>query len=234
MVHRLTPFQVAILLMLCAFVTPASAGDNKTDYDRINLSVSATDEIENDTLVVQLYAQKEGQIASQLAKQINQDIEWAVQHAKQIAGIEVQTLDYQTSPTYHKQSQDGWRVRQSLRLTSQDTLAISQLIGELQQRLMIENIRYKISQKRRNEAESRLTTQVINAFKARAKLISSAWGRASYRLVQMEINTSGRIIQPMYRQEAVMASADALSPTLETGKQTVQVVASGTIELQKE
>ena len=234
MAHRPIPLQLAILLVLCTFFSTASAGDKKPSYDRVNLSVSATDEIENDTLVVQLYVQKEGQIASQLAKQTNQDIEWAVQQAKQVAGIKVQTLDYHTSPTYRKQSQDGWRVRQSLRLTSQDTLAISQLIGDLQQRLMVENIRYKISQKRRDEAESRLTTQAIGAFKARAKLISTAWGHADYRLVQMDINTSGRAIQPRYRQEAVMASADVGRPTLETGKQTVQIIASGTIELQKE
>jgi len=234
MAHRLAPLQLAILLMLCIFISTASAGDKKPTYDRINLSVNATDEIENDTLVVQLYVQKEGQIASQLANQTNQDIEWAVKQAKQVAGIEVQTLDYQTTPTYHKQTQDGWRVRQSLRLTSQDTLAISQLIGELQQRLLVENIRYKISQKRRDEAENRLTTQAISAFKARAKLISAAWGHTNYRLVQMDINTSGRAVQPMYRQEAVMASADVRRPALETGKQTVRIVASGTIELQKE
>jgi len=232
MARRLAHLQLAMLLMLCAFINTASAGDKKPSYDHINLSVSATDEIENDTLVAQLYVQKEGKIASQLAKQTNQDIEWAVQKAKQTANIDVQTLDYQTYPTYRKQSQDGWRVRQSLRLTSQDTLALSQLIGELQQRLMIENIRYKISQKRRNEAENRLISQAISAFKDRAKLISAAWGRTNYRLVRMDINRSGRVVQPMYRQEAVMASADVGSPTLETGKQTVQITASGTIELQ--
>jgi len=231
MAHRLAQLPIAASLILCLFISPASAGDKKPAYDRINLSVSATDEIENDTLVAQLYVQKDGQIASQLAKQTNQDIEWAVQQAKQIPGITVQTLDYHTSPTYRKQSQDGWRVRQSLRLTSQDTLAISQLIGELQQRLMVENIRYKISQKRRDTAENRLITQAISAFKARAKLITKAWERTNYRLVQMEINTSGRAVQPMFRAQATMESNAFSAPSIEAGKQTVQITASGTIEL---
>ncbi len=231
MTHRLASFPIVSLLLLCLFISPAFAGDKKTTYDHINLSVSTTDEIENDTLVVQLYTQKEGQIASNLAKQVNQDIKWAVQQAKQVPNITVQTLDYHTTPTYHKQSQDGWRVKQSLRLTSQDTVAISQLIGELQQHLMIENIRYKISQKRRSEAENRLITQAIDAFKARAKLISKTWEHSNYRLVQMDINTSGRAVQPMFRAQASMEINAVNAPPLEAGKQTIQVTASGTIEL---
>jgi len=231
MTSRLARFQLVALLMLCAFIGPISADDKNQNYNRINLSVNASDEIENDTLVAQLYAQKEGQIASHLAKEINRDVEWAIQQAKQVPGITVQTLDYHTSPTYHKQSQNGWRVRQSLRLTSQDTLAMSQLIGELQQRLMIENIRYKISQKRRDDAENRLITQAIAAFKARAAGITKSWGHTNFRLVHMDINTSGREVRPMFRQEALMQSAASTPPALETGKQTVQVTANGTIEL---
>ncbi len=233
MTRRLAHFQIATLLILCIFFSQASAGKQEQRYNRINLSVSATAEIENDTLVAQLYVQKEGRDASQLTKQTNQDIDWAIQQAKQIPGITVQTLDYHTSPTYRKQSQDGWRVRQSLRLTSQDALVMSQLVGTLQQRLMVDHIGYKISQKKRDEAENRLITQAISAFKTRAKLISTAWEQPSYRLVSMNVNTSGRTVQPMFKQRAMMMSEASSAPALERGKQTVQVTARGTIELQK-
>jgi len=233
MTRRLTASQIAALLLLCTFFNQALADETKQHYNRINLSVSATDEIENDTLVAQLYVQKEGQVASRLAEQTNRDIEWAIQQAKKVPGIAVQTLDYHTSPTYHKQSQNGWRVRQSLRLTSQNTVAMSQLIGELQQRLLVENIRYKISKKRRDGAENRLITQAITAFKARAVLISEAWGHATYQLVQMNINTSGSAIPRQYKQRVMMESSALSAPALEVGKQTVQVTASGTIELRK-
>ena len=233
MTRRLAPFQAATLLILCAAFSPASAGEGEPHYNRINLSVSATDEIGNDTLVAQLYIQKEGRVASQLADETNRDIEWAIQQAKQVPAITVQTLDYHTSPTYHKQSQTGWRVRQSLRLTSQDTLAMSQLIGKLQQRLLVDSIRYKISQKKRDEAENRLITQAITAFKERATLASRAWEHTTYRLVRMDINTSGSAMPRIYKQRAMMES-DALSaPALEAGKQTVRITATGTIELQK-
>jgi len=231
MTHRLALFPIVALSLLSLFISPVFAGDNKPTYNHINLSISATDEIENDTLVAQLYVQKEGQIASQLAEQTNQTIEWAIQQAKQIPTITVQTLDYHTSPIYRKRSQDGWRVKQSLRLTSQDSVAISQLIGKLQQRLMVENIRYKVSHKKRITAENKLITQAISAFKARAKLISKTWEHTNYRLVKMDIRTSGRAVQPMFRAQASMEMDTLTAPALETGKQTIQVTASGTIEL---
>ncbi len=234
MSRRLTPLRaVALLMILGALFSPLSAEERASLYNRITLSVSAADEIESDTLVAQLYVQKEGQIASQLANETNRDIEWAIQRAKRVPGITVQTLDYHTTPTYHKQSQTGWRVKQSLRLTSQDTVAMSQLIGELQQRLMVDNIRYKISQKRQDEAENRLITQAIAAFKVRAALISSAWGHTRYRLVQMGINTSDSAIPRLYQQRTMMKSEALSAPALTAGKQTVQVIASGIIELQR-
>ncbi len=231
MTHRLVLFSIVSLSILSLFINPVFAGDSESIYNQINLSISASDEIENDTLVAQLYAQKEGQIASQLAAQVNQTIEWAIQQTKQIPSITVQTLDYHTRPLYRKQVQDGWRVKQSLRLTSQDTVAISQLIGKLQQRLMVESIRYQISHKRRVNAENRLITQAINAFKARAKLISKTWEHANYRLVKMDIHTSGRAAQPRFRAQASMEVNTLSTPALETGKQTIQATASGTIEL---
>ncbi len=233
MTRQSVKLQVATLLILCTLFSQVTADEKEQHYNRINLSVSAADEIENDTLVAQLYVQREGQVASRLAEQTNRDVEWAIQQAKSVPSITVQTLDYHTSPIYRKQSQNGWRVRQSLRLTSQDTLAMSQLIGELQQRLLVESIRYKISKKRRSGAESKLITQAIAAFKARAALIGEAWGHTTYRLVQMNINTSGSAMPRQYKQYAMMESNTLSAPALEVGKQTVQVTASGTIELQR-
>jgi len=85
---------MAMLLLVSSFIAPLFAGDTPLTYDRINLSASASDEVENDTLVAQLYVQKEGRNATHLAKQVNQDIAWAVKHAKTKSGIKVQTLDY--------------------------------------------------------------------------------------------------------------------------------------------
>lgn len=45
--------------------------DQPLTYDRINLSVSAGTEVENDMLVCVMYAQAEGNDASQLSQEIN-------------------------------------------------------------------------------------------------------------------------------------------------------------------
>ncbi|VAX06665.1 hypothetical protein MNBD_GAMMA26-427 [hydrothermal vent metagenome] len=232
MIDRTAWVQVAAILLLYSFGTPLFAGDAPLTYDRINLSANASDEVENDTLVVQLYAQEEGRNAAHLAKQVNQDVAWAVKRAKGQPGIKVQTLDYRTSPTYRKQERSGWRVRQSLRLESQDAVGLSQLLGELQQRLAVGNISYKVSPDRRKEAEAQLISRAIGAFKERARLIADELGQPAYRLVRMDVNTSGRGMQPrMMRAEAMYMEGKMQAPSLEAGTQMVQVTVNGTIEL---
>jgi len=212
------------------FLLNATAGDSPMTYERINLSVSTEQQVDNDTLVAVMSAQQEGNDPSSLAQEVNQRIQQAVGRAKKNPAIRVQTLDYQTSPIYRKQSLAGWRVRQSIRLESQESAALSKLIGVLQQELGVDNISYAISPQRRKESEDRLITQAIARFKQRAEMISTEIGHPGYRLVEMNVNTQGHTPRPM-QVRAVAMEAQAAAPTLEAGSQRVEVTINGTIEL---
>ena len=91
------PFAVLPLVFL---LHDAAAGQAEMTYERVNLSVSAEQQVDNDTLVAVMSAQQEGNDPSRLAKEINQRIQQAVGRAKEIPDIRVQTLGYQTSPVY--------------------------------------------------------------------------------------------------------------------------------------
>jgi predicted secreted protein len=218
-------------LALTAFVSNAIAREEApVTYDRINLSVSAEQQVDNDTLVAVMYAQQEGNDPGRLAREVNQRIQRAVERAKKNPAIRVQTLDYHTSPIYRKELLAGWRVRQSVRLESQESAALSELIGDLQQELGVENISYAISPQRRKESEDRLITEAIGRFKQRAKMITTEIGRPGYRLVEMNVNTTG--YAPRAPQVRAMAmEAQAAAPILEAGTQRVEVRINGTIEL---
>ena len=56
---------------------------------------------------------------------------WALDRAKQVAGVKVQTTQYHTNPLYNKKVISGWRARQSIRLESESADQLSDLIGEL-------------------------------------------------------------------------------------------------------
>jgi len=229
--HFLLVLFFAMLSLLSA-VTMASAG-NETHYDRISLLVTASDEIENDILEATLSVQHEGNNPSELSEEVNAAIRWAVDKAKKVSGVTVQTMGYQTNPVYQQGRLSAWRVRQSLRLESQDIAKLSQLIGKLQERLTVGRVGYRISVQRRNTVEENLITEAIALFQRRAKLVAKQMKRERYRVVQMNINTGGAPMQPMMRAEMSMMAADTrIAPSFEAGAQTVTVSVSGTIELQ--
>lgn len=221
-------FALVIGLAAC----PLQAGENEKHYDRISLSASASQEVGNDLIIAVLFSQQEGGRPERLAHAVNQAIGSAIQQAKAYPLIKAQTLDYTTSPIYRKQQIDGWRVRQSIRLTSSDAAAVSELIGQLQKSLAVQSIRYNISPKLRQETENRLTVKAIAAFRERASLIAKQFDRNSYRLVDININSTGVEPRPMFRQEMAKMSSMAASPTLEAGTQKITVVVSGSVELQ--
>ncbi len=224
---------MTVFLVSVVFVTHAAAHETPLTFDRINYGVSATKEVANDTLVVVMYHERSGQQPSMLADDVNRTISWAVDLAKKNKAIKVQTLDYRQEPQYRNQAVIGWRVRQSIRLESTDHKALSMLIGELQERLSVASMHYSISPDARTEVESLLIAQALDRFARRGKLIAGEMGRPDYRVVSMDIATSGASPVPV-RMRAVSARAESASvapPTLEAGVQTVTVQVSGTIEL---
>jgi len=220
------------LFALLTLFSLAVQGDQPLTYDRINLAVSAGREVENDTLVSVMYAQEEGNNPSRLSDRINRAISTAVEQAKRNPRIQVQTLEYSTTPVYRKQALSGWRVRQSIRLESRDGAALSELIGSLQSSLAVGSISYTISPERLKATEEELIGEAVAAFSARAQMVASQLGRKGYRLVQMNLNTPGHVPQPRQMRGVAMAmSGDAAPPTLEAGSRRVEVHINATIEL---
>ncbi len=223
-----------LIALYACLMLPAQlqAADEPLRYDQVNLSAEASQETDNDTLIAVLSAQKEGSDTTALSNRVNQLIGQAVAEAKKEPAIKLQTLGYQTSPTYQQQRLTGWRVKQSLRLESRNSELLSQLLSRLQGSLNLESISYAISDEHRKEVEEALITQALDAFQQRARLITKQLGRDSYRLVEMRIINSGQSAPPMRMRASSMLMEAAAPPTLEAGTQTLRVEVSGTIELQ--
>ena len=223
----------SLLLVLALAAVPALGHEPEPRYNRASFSVSATEDVANDTLVAVLAVQRDGSSARQLATEVNQVMAWALGRAKEAPAIKVQTLDYQTNPIYQKNVVTGWRVSQSLRREGRDTAAVSDLVGVLQERLNLQQVAYEVSRERRKEVEDRLIGEAIAAFQARAKRVAADLQRRTFRLVQMDVS-SGPAPMPVFRQRAMpmaMAEAAAAPPAIEAGTQTITIGVSGEIEL---
>ena len=222
-----------LLLIFLSMGAAAHAHETDTTYDRISLSVEAQAEVDNDLLVAILFTEHQGQRHSDVSEKLNQVMGWALEKAKASAQLKVQTLQYTTSPVYQNKLISGWRARQSLRLESADPQALSDMIGVLQERLSVQSISYAISKAARSQAEAGLISDALTRFKQRAQRVTEAFGRDSYRVVQINVSTSGRQPSPVgYSGDLRMAEARAAPPALEAGVQEVTVSVSGTIELE--
>jgi predicted secreted protein len=227
-------YKLLFILLSLALSASLYADENKT-YDQVNLSAKASMEVENDTLIAILYAQKEGNDLSALTNSVNQQISTALEKAKQTDGIKVQTLGYQTSPIYQQKRLSGWRVKQSLRLESRHSQRLSELVSQLQASLALDSISYAVSDQRQKEIEEKLIGEAIGEFQHRAKMVTIKLGHKTYRLVDLTINTGDQPIRPKRMRASMMSMERAVSaPALEAGTQTMQVSVNGRIELQIE
>jgi predicted secreted protein len=220
-----------LLLAAALAAGPVLGHDVAPTFERAAFSVSASSEVANDTLTAVLAAQRDGPSPRKLGVEVNQAMAWALARAKEVPSVQAQTLDYRTQPIYQKGAMSGWRVTQSLRLESRDTAALADLVGALQEQLVVQQIDYEVSRERRRTAEDQLIAEAIAGFEARAKRVAEGLKRRGWRLVRLDLNTGGGPM-PMPRMRTMAAVAEAAPPAaLEAGNQTLTVTASGEIEL---
>jgi len=221
------------LIVPLLFIHPVlvQAHETTDHYDRVHLSAGAQTQIENDTVIATLFAQEEGSDAVQLANLVNERISEAIKLVKQHDVIKLQTSSYSTSPVYHKNKITGWRVRQNIRLESQDMTLMSELLGRLQQTLALQGINFTVSPDLKNRTDDELIGEALKVFEQRARNITQQLKRKNYKIVDIDISTAANHYTRRNYEVAAMASKVA-APSIEGGEQAIQVTVSGEIELE--
>jgi predicted secreted protein len=88
-----------------------------------------------------------------------------------------------------------------------------------------------VSPERRRKVEDELVVEALQAFQARAELVSKSFGASGYRLVEVHVGTGGGgPPRPMMRTMA--ADAEMAPPAIEGGTSELSASANGSIELQ--
>lgn len=222
------------LLTLVLLILPFQlmAHETETHYDRIHLSASAQQQIENDTIIATLYAEEEGSNVAQLANTVNKKINWAVDAVKKHSDIKLQTSAYSTHPVYHKSKINRWRVRQTVRLESQNMTKVSELLGQLQSKLALQGMHFAVSPELKNRTDDALITDALTAFEKRAEIVVKQLARSAYKIVSINIATSGGVRPHRQFARTAMLAEAMDAPAVEAGEQTLQVTVSGHIELE--
>jgi predicted secreted protein len=227
--HRLS--QLGLMVLAVSFAPMSSAQNELLVYDRVDLSASAEREVENDLLVATVFSEVEANEQAEAANRVNESIQWVIDRARRARDVRYQTAQYSTRPVYANGRRIvGWTARQSLRLESDDAESLSELLGELQDRVAIQSVNYDVSKAARDAAEEELMAEALQQFNRRAELVARELGRDGFRIVRINIGTSGGGPVPIQFRER-LATADVAAPPIEAGVRTLTVSVNGTIEL---
>lgn len=225
-----------VLLLFCALAASSALradDDAPLRYNQVRLQAQQSESVSNDTMHVTLNTYAEMQDSSKLAARINQDMDWALAKARQFTDVKVSTGAYQTWPVTRKEVTSAWRGQQDLILESRVTEALSQLTGQLQEKLKIKSMSFSVSDEKRIAVENRLIDASLNAFKERARIVGDNLNARGYRIVDINVGTAAQRPPVMYQARmASMAMEASDSVAVEGGESDVQVTVSGTIELQ--
>ncbi len=227
--HSLKVMLTAVLLACCM---SALAADPDSHYNRVQLQAQQFESVSNDTMHVSMNTFAEARDPASLAARINEDMEWALVIAKRQEGVTVGTGGYQTYPVYRDNVLKGWRGEQSLELEGKDSRTVSRLAGELQEKLQVKSMSFSVSDEKRTGVENRLIGRALDAFKARATIVSGNLHATGYRIVDITISTSSQrppVPYPVGMMAAPMQAESRVA--VEAGESSISVMVSGTIEL---
>ena len=221
-------------LVLCIFsVATVSAHENENHYDRVHLTANASAKIQNDTMVAVVYTVEEGSDAAKLSSIVNKRIRNGLQLVKKYPSIKSQTNAYTSNPVYSNNKIKGWRVSQSLRLESKNMALMSDILGRLQSTLALKSMHFTVSDESKNKQDEKLINKALEAFEKRAQQVVNKLHRKHYKIVNINISTTGAPgVRKQYDMRAMSVSSMESAPAVSAGEQTVNVNVSGSIELE--
>lgn len=225
-------YQSLCLILLGLSPVSMFAADPAADtaFNRVHLQASSSTEVNNDLMVVHLAVELENTDPVILAEQVNSTMAWALDKVTPVKQIKYKTGGYSTQPVYHKTAIQRWRASQILILESADSKLLAGITAALQQKLLVKNIHFLVSDAIRRKTENELITTALEAFKQRADIIRTKLGAKGYRIVNMNVNTAGHIIRPVMEERFSAARAPVATAG---GTSDVSVTVSGVVQLEK-
>lgn len=183
----------ATLVALAAALSSLPALAEEARYNQISLRAEVNQEVQRDLMLVTLYTEAQDSDPAKLAAQITETLNKALGQARQVKDVKIRQGSRNSYPVYDDKGQKitGWRERAELRLESADFAVLSKLTGELLTDLKMGGMDFSISPSTRKTSEDALLKDAVTAFKARAQLVTEALGGTGYKLVNLNLNTSG-------------------------------------------
>lgn len=218
----------AWFLALGAFPLACAAADAPPAQPVLTVITTATGTIANDRMTATLRAEVEQADAAAAAGQVNARVNKAIQHAKDVRGVDVATAGYTTWQVGEK-GVTRWRVAQAITVSGSDFARLAALVSRMQAEdgMLLSSVDFSVSANARRAAEDGLIREAVERWQQRARLAAQAFGTSAWRPGHVNIQTSdaGRPPGPMYRAQAMAAAPAPVN--VEGGTSDIVVTVSG-------
>jgi len=217
---------IAKVALMALFVSPAFADSDDFDEPMINLSVSVSEEVAQDTLQATLTYQAQNINAARAQNEVNTNIRKALEIAKTYKGVKVTTGSYST---YEDQRKNLWRASHSVILDGMKYEKIVEISGRLQEMgFRLGGLSYYLSFDARQALTDQLISQALKKAQMRADNIARETGykaAKAHRINHSEHGSGGpRPYNARGGMEMMaMAGADYAAPSAEADTSRVSV-----------
>lgn len=236
---QLIPFRaslVGLLIPACALAGEAP------QFHMLNLSASATQEVQQDVINIRFSASKEGADAATVKQALQQALDAALVEARKVVkpnAVDVQTGNFSIYPRYTSKNGtsvlNGWMGSAEMLVQGRDITTISQLSGRISS-MNISSVNFSLSRQAREKQETEVIAEAVARFKARAQDFTQQFGFRAYQIGVVNVNTeeAGPVrVQPMLMRAAAAPAASSLNDALpvEPGRSTVSVSVNGSVQM---
>jgi predicted secreted protein len=212
---------VSILLAIALFAsTPVLAQDAEQRVTVLHLSQTAERSVIRDLLRIEFRVEETGADARSVQAAINRRMAAALDRARQVQGVRVETGSYNVGEERPQNGPTRWRGSQSVILTGKDADSMLKLAGALQSDgLSTSSLTYDAAPETVRGAEEDLTAEALAELDHRAALIADRMHLAVVRFRDVRVGNAETGGRPVPRFAAMAMGA----PVAEPGEATVRV-----------
>lgn len=230
-----------LMVLGCLAALSGTAGAVQTTGTKITLSATSQVIVPNDEAHVVFTVTSQNKDAAKAASEVNAQMKAGtqiVQASDKTATI--QTSGYSSYPVYTQGTDkkagqiDGWRVEQTLSVTTKALANLPRLVADAQKVMAVSNIRFGLSNETQKQHDNELTQKAYQALEERINMVTQAMGRNSRDAVIESIQVDdegGRTVAPVMMRAMAMKQDSVAIPQFESGESTLSMRLSSEIKL---
>jgi uncharacterized protein len=219
---------VVLLGLFLLAPVPAMAQATESSPTVLHLSQTAERRVMRDLLRVELRVEETGSDPLALQAAVNRRMAAALQRARQVQGVEVETGNYEVNEEQPPNAPYRWRASQSLILTGKAADAVLKLAGTLQSDgLLMSSMTYEVSPETVRGAEEDLTAEALAGLAQRASSVADRVHLSVLRYRDLRVGNAETGGQPVPRFAAMAMAA----PVAQPGEAVIRVMVSADLLL---